>query len=169
MKSNSKPPVPASPAQRRRFLRLFGTAAALIPITVITGCSEEPPPPPAPPQTPEPEPARPQSAMQQSEPAEPAPEPEPAAEPEPQQAMESDSGDMPRLSLDDSQAQALGYKHDAANVDPQKYPQRVEGNVCRNCALYQAGPDTEWGPCTLFPGKQVKATGWCSGYTPRPS
>ena len=47
MSSNTSKPAHSSLQQRRRFLRLFGTAAAALPITVLTGCSDDPPPAPA--------------------------------------------------------------------------------------------------------------------------
>ena len=169
MKNKNQTLVQANTDQRRRFLRLFGTAAALIPITAIVGCSDEQAPAPA-------------SARSSTEP-EPAPEPtatpdpEPMAQtepqPEPDMAEPMDSapapadGDMPQVSLDDPTAQALGYKHDAANVDAAKYPQRGANQVCANCTLFQGANGDEWGGCALFPGKVVNANGWCSGYTPK--
>jgi hypothetical protein len=86
-------------------------------------------------------------------------------------AVAASGDDLPQLALDDPSAQALGYRHDAANVDLQKYPQRAapeaQEHYCRNCALFQGGEGDEWGPCALFPGKAVNANGWCSGYAPR--
>jgi len=159
-KTNSS--VESSTDQRRRFLRLFGTAAALLPITMVAGCSKEQPAPASSAQPSKPEP------QAQPEP-EPAPRPQAAAESTPAQATE----ELPELSLDDPTAKALGYRHDAANVDLDKYPQRgtaeAADHYCRNCTLFQVSEDNEWGPCTLFPGKRVNARGWCSGYTPKPS
>lgn len=72
-----------------------------------------------------------------------------------------------RLQEDDPTAIALGYKHDASTVDITKYPRRgtPEGQkqFCHNCKLYQAGEDG-WGGCGIFPGKQVKAEGWCGAW-----
>ncbi|NKI34753.1 High potential iron-sulfur protein [Wenzhouxiangella sp. XN79A] len=82
-----------------------------------------------------------------------------------QPAEPADSGDMPQVGLDDPTAQALGYKHDVANVDTRKYPQYRPGQVCANCTLYQGAEGEAWGGCQLFPGKLVNANGWCSGYT----
>lgn len=39
---------------------------------------------------------------------------------------------------------------------------------CSNCLLYSSGPDAEWGPCGIFPGKQVAGAGWCSAWVKRP-
>jgi hypothetical protein len=65
----------------------------------------------------------------------------------------------------DGQAVALGYKANAAEVDKAKYPNKAEGQACANCTLYQGAAGSEAGGCALFPGKQVAAKGWCSGYT----
>jgi outer membrane biosynthesis protein TonB len=179
MKNEQESDVHATADQRRRFLRLFGATAALLPITAIVGCSDDAPaPPPSPSNVREPEP---EPAPQQAQaPAEPEPMPEPAPEPEPEPAMEEPameqaaepmadaaSGEMPRVDLNDPTAQALGYKHDAANVDASKYPDRDPAHRCANCILYQGAPGDEWGGCSLFPGKLVNANGWCSSYTPK--
>ncbi len=70
----------------------------------------------------------------------------------------------PRLDENDPQAQALGYKHDAAKVDKQKFKNFQSGQTCANCQQFQAKPKDEWAPCTIFPGKQVNAKGWCSAW-----
>lgn len=67
-----------------------------------------------------------------------------------------------QLSEDDPQAQALGYKHEAGDVDAAKFPQRTDDQLCSNCQLYQGADD--WGPCGIFPGKVVAANGWCSAW-----
>lgn len=73
----------------------------------------------------------------------------------------ADHHEMPKLTEDDAQAAALGYKHDAADSD--KAP---EGQNCANCQLY-SGADAEWGPCAIFPGKAVSAKGWCITWAKR--
>ena len=75
----------------------------------------------------------------------------------------ADAQDMPKLSMDDPQAKALGYHHDYTNVDPEKFPARKAGELqhCANCQLYTGSPDAEWGGCSIFPGKLVAADGWC--------
>lgn len=161
MKNNTNPLDQGSPEQRRRFLRMFGTAAALLPITVITGCSDDTPPP---------APARSQPASEPEPVAQTRPPDEPQTEPD-QSAPEPASTEVERVSLDDPTAQALGYKHDAANVDFEKYPNRAAADAanhyCRNCTLFQGGEGDDWAPCTLFQGRLVNANGWCSGYTPK--
>ncbi|OGA08956.1 MAG: hypothetical protein A3D95_09660 [Betaproteobacteria bacterium RIFCSPHIGHO2_12_FULL_69_13] len=72
-------------------------------------------------------------------------------------------GAQPRLDEKDQQAQALGYKHDASKVDKAKFKNYQAGQTCANCNLYQ-GKTGDWGPCQIFPGKQVNAKGWCSAY-----
>ena len=64
------------------------------------------------------------------------------------------SADAPRLDPSDPQASALSYAHESPKVD----------NVCANCQLYTGAADSEWGPCAIFPGKQVAAGGWCSAW-----
>jgi hypothetical protein len=64
----------------------------------------------------------------------------------------------------DTQAQSLGYKHDATKVDKAKFAKYQAGQTCGNCALYQGKPADAWGACPIFQGKQVSAKGWCSAY-----
>ena len=175
MKIRKKQITAADSAKRRRFLRLVGTAAALLPITAITGCSDDTPPPSPSPARDTATPAAPpmQSAQQTAPEPEPTPPPEPEPEPEAAEPTETvadaEPGDLPPVELDDPTAQALGYKHNADNVDAQKYPDRDPAHRCSNCILYQGEPGNEWGPCSLFPGKGVNANGWCSSYTPKPA
>jgi len=71
---------------------------------------------------------------------------------------------MPHLDEGDPQAQALGYKHDAAKVDKKKFTNYQQGQVCSNCQHFTGKSGEEWGPCAIFPGKQVNARGWCSAW-----
>ena len=80
-------------------------------------------------------------------------------------AMENDGG-MSRLDESDSSAVALSYKHNAEELDASKFPTLTANTRCSNCQLYLGG-DSPWGGCPIFPGKQVKATGWCTAYTPK--
>jgi hypothetical protein len=143
--------------QRRRFLRLAGSAAVLLPIAAITGCRNDDPPAPAPPTTPPPQTAEPEPVTEM------APDPEPAPEPAPEVATE----DLPELDPNDPTARALGYQHHADDVDPERFPQRQADHLCSNCALYTGRDGDQWGPCGLFPGKKVNADGWCSAWAPR--
>jgi hypothetical protein len=71
---------------------------------------------------------------------------------------------MPRVDEKDAQAQALGYKHDASKVDKKKFAKFDPSQTCANCQLYQGKPKDAWGPCLIFPGKDVNAKGWCSAW-----
>jgi High potential iron-sulfur protein len=69
-----------------------------------------------------------------------------------------------KLEETDPQAVALGYTHDTKKVDAKKFPKHVAAQKCNNCQLYQGKGNDPWGPCQLFPGKQVAANGWCSAW-----
>lgn len=78
-------------------------------------------------------------------------------------------GHLPRVEEGDPQATALGYKHDSATVDGSAYANHEASQVCSGCNLYQGKEGDEWGPCAIFPGKEVAAAGWCSAFVPKPS
>ena len=65
---------------------------------------------------------------------------------------------LPHLKESDPTAQALQYVEDAGKS---KNPQRKAGADCSNCMFYQGKAGDAWGPCQLFPGKDVAAKGWC--------
>lgn len=73
----------------------------------------------------------------------------------------------PRLAEDDPAAFALGYVHDASDVDLSKYPRYEAGQICGNCQQWQDDPEVEWAPCAIFPGRQVRNAGWCSVWVPK--
>ena len=62
------------------------------------------------------------------------------------------------LATDDPQAQALGYVEQTPEAK----------NHCSNCAQAKGDLAAEWVGCNIFPGKEVKATGWCKVWSPRP-
>lgn len=66
--------------------------------------------------------------------------------------------DLPALSESDPMAKALHYTEDASSTDNPKYK---KGDDCANCAFYKGREGSTSGPCQLFPGKSVKAKGWC--------
>ncbi len=68
------------------------------------------------------------------------------------------------LAETDAQATALGYKIDATKVDKSKQAKYAAGQVCSNCALFQAAAGAATGGCPLFAGKQVAGKGWCSAW-----
>ena len=65
----------------------------------------------------------------------------------------------PLLSVDAPEAKAVKYVEDAS-----KARGATPGSSCASCGLYQGPNGSTQGPCQLFPGKDVKATGWCSSW-----
>ncbi len=65
----------------------------------------------------------------------------------------------PLLSASSPEAKAVKYVEDAKAAQG-----ATAGNNCANCALYQGPYGSTQGPCQLFPGKEVKAAGWCSSW-----
>ena len=63
------------------------------------------------------------------------------------------AGGHAKLDPNDAQAKALSYTHESPDA----------AKNCANCQLYTGG-DAEWGPCAIFPGKEVAAMGWCSAW-----
>ena len=72
------------------------------------------------------------------------------------------AADAPLLSPDAKEAQAVKYVEDAS-----KAKGAVPGSTCANCAVYQGQSGAPTGPCQIFPGKLVKAAGWCSSWAPQ--
>jgi len=68
----------------------------------------------------------------------------------------------PLLAVSAPEAKAVKYVEDAK--DAQGAP---PGSNCANCGLYQGANGSTQGPCQLFPGKEVKASGWCSSWAPQ--
>ncbi|HEY3729981.1 MAG TPA: high-potential iron-sulfur protein [Steroidobacteraceae bacterium] len=63
------------------------------------------------------------------------------------------------ISEQDPAAKAVQYVEDAKRAKGAE-----SGADCSNCSLYgSAGADR--GSCSLFPGKLVKAAGWCSKWS----
>jgi hypothetical protein len=69
---------------------------------------------------------------------------------------------LPLLTSDDPQAKTLKYVADAKQSKDAK-----PDATCASCALYQGPYGSAQGPCQLFPGKAVKASGWCSAWSPQ--
>jgi hypothetical protein len=63
-------------------------------------------------------------------------------------------GDSPALDPSEPAAKALGYVTKSTKPDA----------TCGNCSQYQAKAGDAMGPCTIFPGKSVASSGWCSGW-----
>lgn len=72
------------------------------------------------------------------------------------------AADAPFLSPDSKEAQAVKYVEDASKVKV-----TVPDSTCANCAVYQGHSGAPAGPCQIFPGKQVKAAGWCTSWAPQ--
>lgn len=69
---------------------------------------------------------------------------------------------LPLLSVSAPEAKAVKYVEDASRAGP-----AAAGRNCANCALYQGAEGSPQGPCQLFPGKDVKAKGWCVSWAPQ--
>jgi len=70
----------------------------------------------------------------------------------------------PHVSENDPTAKALGYVDDATKADKKKFPNYKEGETCANCQNFEGKGNVAWGPCKIFPGKDVNAKGWCNAY-----
>jgi hypothetical protein len=77
-------------------------------------------------------------------------------------------GSEDRVDPESAQAHALGYQHDAEEVDLERFPKRSGeqggSQYCFNCALYQGGMDDEWASCAIFKGQVVAGRGWCNAW-----
>ena len=62
--------------------------------------------------------------------------------------------ESPSLDPNDPTAKALGY------VTQSTKP----GEKCNNCSQFQGNVGGAQGPCTIFPGKNVVAAGWCMSW-----
>lgn len=143
--------------QRRRFLKLVGGGAVLMPIIGLSACSggeDKAPAAVKPKADAKPAMDAPKVAEKVTEEAAPAPA-KPSA--------------LPRISEDDAQAKSLGYVSDATTIDVAEQPRYQAGQACSNCMLYQGTVADEWAGCSIFPGKAVKGTGWCTVYAPKSS
>lgn len=69
-----------------------------------------------------------------------------------------------RVEENERQAQALGYKHDAAKVDKAKFKTFQPGQLCSNCNFFKGKAGDAGGPCDIFSGREVNAKGWCSSW-----
>jgi hypothetical protein len=63
------------------------------------------------------------------------------------------------LAVGSPEAKAVQYTEDAKTAHAAQ-----PNNRCANCALYQGAEGSTQGPCQIFPGKEVKAAGWCSSW-----
>jgi hypothetical protein len=70
------------------------------------------------------------------------------------------AADLPLLSESDPAAKALDYVADAKRAKD-----APQGALCSNCSVYGGADGAAQGTCTLFPGKLVKAAGWCKSWS----
>ena len=68
----------------------------------------------------------------------------------------------PLLDPASPEAKAVKYVEDATQASG-----ATPGSTCANCGLYQGAEGSKQGPCQLFPGRDVKASGWCSSWAPQ--
>ena len=78
------------------------------------------------------------------------------------QARAGDAASLPLLSVDAPEAKAVKYVENAHQAKD-----KVPDSSCANCGLYQGATGSTQGPCQLFPGKAVRAAGWCSSWAPQ--
>ena len=64
------------------------------------------------------------------------------------------------LAENDPAAKAEQYVADAT-----KAKGAPPGALCSNCSIYGGTQGADSGTCTLFPGKLVKAAGWCKSWS----
>jgi len=71
----------------------------------------------------------------------------------------ADEAELPLLPVSAPEAKAVHYVEDAKAAKG-----AAPDANCANCGLYQGADGSAQGPCQLFPGKAVKAAGWCSSW-----
>lgn len=81
----------------------------------------------------------------------------------------SSAQDLPVLAQDDPLAVTLAYTADTTTVSSESYPNHTNEQVCSTCVLSLSEAGAEFGPCSIFPGKFVAATGWCSLWAIKPA
>jgi hypothetical protein len=81
----------------------------------------------------------------------------------------SSEQELDYISEDNQMAQSLGYKENASAVDSSVRVDKGDTpgseQYCLNCQFYVEKEGVEGGGgCQLFPGKLVKAKGWCKSW-----
>jgi hypothetical protein len=69
-----------------------------------------------------------------------------------------------KLDPKDPQAAALGYVDDTAKADKKRFPRHTNDQQCKGCQFYSGLTGSKEGPCAVFGGKLVAASGWCSSW-----
>lgn len=72
-----------------------------------------------------------------------------------------------RLDVNDPAAIKVSYILEASLLDTSAHPNYFPGSRCENCMLIQDKPGYTYRPCSLFPGKLVKVSGWCTSWQPQ--
>ncbi len=72
------------------------------------------------------------------------------------------------IDENDPAAKALAYLHDAKKVDATANATYKNGQICENCIQYTGTAGAGQGSCNMFPGKLVKAKGWCKVWVLKP-
>jgi hypothetical protein len=75
---------------------------------------------------------------------------------------------LPPLDPKDPQAVTLGYADDTTKVDAAANPSHAVSQNCANCQQFLGNPTDSGGGCVLFPGKGVRAAGWCKVWRKKP-
>ncbi len=75
-------------------------------------------------------------------------------------ARSAHGAELPLLSEQDPAAKAVAYVADASRAKS-----ATSGAMCSNCSVYGGAEGAAQGTCTLFPGKLVKAAGWCKSWS----
>jgi hypothetical protein len=75
-------------------------------------------------------------------------------------AAAASGAELPILAETDPAAKAVQYVEDASNAKDAQ-----PGANCSNCSIYSGSNGAQQGSCTLFPGKLVKAAGWCNAWS----
>ncbi|HMD75147.1 MAG TPA: high-potential iron-sulfur protein [Steroidobacteraceae bacterium] len=71
------------------------------------------------------------------------------------------------LDANDPAAVKVSYILEASLIDRSNHPDYVPGSRCENCMLIQDKPGFAYRPCSLFPGRLVKVSGWCTSWQPQ--
>ena len=70
----------------------------------------------------------------------------------------------PHVDPNEATAKALGYAPDASKADKAKFSNWKAGETCAGCVQFKGKAGAAWGPCQIFPGKDVNAKGWCTAW-----
>ncbi len=83
------------------------------------------------------------------------------------QAPAGAGGALPHESGNDPLGKSLGYTDQATDVDKAKYPTYKPGQMCDKCRFFKGSAGQKYGPCQIFVGKDVSASGWCVSFSPK--